>query len=148
MAMELRKLSPETFEWFTKVASVRMLVEELKRPELVNQEAIDSLSNMMMTNETAWVVLKDKECVGAMASLLVPNIFNPNIITLQEIMWYICPEHRQSRAAYLLLKQLERTGEECADEIALSTLTSSQVNKSTLEKRGFIHAENAFRKVF
>jgi hypothetical protein len=147
MVMELHKLSPESFQWFTEVASVRMLTEELKRPELVNLESIRELSHMLMRAETAWVVKKDGEYIGAVASVIVPNMYNPNIKTLSELMWYIIPEHRKSRAGYMLLKQLEETGRESADEILLSTIPSSAINMSTLVKRGFIHVENVYRKV-
>lgn len=102
---------------------------------------------MMMDNETAWIVKKGNQYVGAMASILVPNMFNPSITTLQEIMWYILPEYRKSRAGYLLLRQLETTGERFADEIILTTLPDSEINKTTLRKRSFIHAESSFRKV-
>lgn len=124
-----------------------MLSEELMRPELVNLKSIRDLAKMGMDNETAWVIKKDNQYIGALASLLVPNMFNPEITTLQEVMWYILPEHRKSRAGYLLLKQLEITGEKFADEILLSTLSTSEINNATLEKRGFIHVESSFRKV-
>jgi hypothetical protein len=73
-------------------------------------------------------------------------LFNPDIKTLAEIFWYVSPEHRQTRAGALLLLAFNKKAEEVADEATLSLLSSSEIKIESLEKRGFLLSEFAFRK--
>lgn len=153
MEIQLHKFSVEVLteldlSWFVETASVRMLTDELKRPELINLDALYALATKGMEGGTAFIVRKGYEPVGALGALLVPNIYNPNITTLAEMFWYVLPEYRDTRAGALLFSAFERKGEECADEAVLSLLGSSTINMKTLEKRGFLLGEFAFRKEY
>lgn len=139
-------LSPETMFWFVEVGATRMLLDELKRPELLNKQQLYALAAKGMADETAFVVKRGDYCVGALGALLVPNPLNPEIRTLAEIVWYVIPAARKTRAGVLLLKAFDEKAKEVADEATLSTLPSSDVNNSTLEKRGYYLSEYAFRK--
>lgn len=139
-------LQVEDFEWFTEVAAVRMLEDELKRPELVNMDNIRELATRGMFDGTAFVAKQGSMCVGAIGGLLVPNIFNSKLKTLAEVFWYVLPDYRNSRAGLLLLKAFEEKADEIADESTLCLLPSSTVNMGTLEKRGFYLSEFAFRR--
>lgn len=152
METQLHKYEVEDLQigdvyWFVNVAAVNMLQEELKREELINIPHLYNLTMKGVNEKTAFVVKKDGILVGALGSLLVPNLFNPEYSTLAEIFWYVLPEHRNSRAGLLLLNAFERRACELADDATLSLLGSSAPKPSTLEKRGFILSELAFRKV-
>lgn len=144
----VKQLTKEMLPWFIETAAVRMLVDELKRPELLNIENFYSLGNLSLSANASFIVYADDEPVGAIGGILVPNLFNPSLKTLCEIFWYVSPDHRNTRAGYLLLKALSDRAEEIADELTVSLLPSSEVNIDALEKKGFKFEELAFRKRF
>lgn len=123
-----------------------MLRNELARPELINLTAMYALADKMQHSNTAWIVTKDGQPVGTLGALLVPNIYNPDFTTLAELVWYVLPEHRNSRAAILLLEVFEKCAEDNADDAILSLLPTSKVR--SLEKRGFKLCEKAYRKEY
>ena len=134
--------------WFVEVAATRMILEELKRPEILNKEQLYALAYQVADAGTAFVARCNGEPVGALGALLVPNIYNPEIRTMAECFWYVLPEHRESRAGLLLLNEFDRVASEQADEATMSLLGTSPVNLKTYEKRGFTLAEYAFTKKY
>jgi hypothetical protein len=139
-------LTEDDVKWFVEVAAVNMLIDEVKRPELVNLNQLYLLAFTGMQSDTAFVVKKGEECIGALGAIVIPNLFNPDLTTLVEVFWYVLPDYRNTRAGALLLKAFEERANEVADEATLSLLGSSTVNVATLEKRGFMLNEFCFRK--
>lgn len=148
MSFKVENINMQNLEWFVGTAGVRMLTEELKRPDLLDYEQLYLIANRMMLEGTGFIVKRDGECVGALGSILVPNIFNPKYRTLGEIFWYVLPEHRNTRAGILALIAFDNKAKEIADEATLSLLSSSKVNESTLAKRGYLLTELGFHKNF
>jgi GNAT superfamily N-acetyltransferase len=132
--------------WFVEVAAVRMLTDEVKRPELVNLDNLYKLAMMGVSGGTAFIVKKDGVPVGAIGAILTPNLYNPSLNTLSELFWYVLPEYRNTRAGYLLIKALDERAKEIAHDCTLSLLPSSNVAIKTLEKRGYSLCEFGFRK--
>lgn len=141
-------LKSEDFKWFVETACVRMLTEEVGRPELVNLPQLEVIVSTAMKSGTVFIAKHDGLRVGGVGGILVPNPFNPNITTLAELMWYVIPEYRKTRAGSLLLNKYMKRAEEVADEATFSLLNTSEVNTKTLEKRGFTLSEYAFRTEF
>jgi len=141
-------LTEQDLSWFVETAAVRMLTDELKRPELINLDTLYALSYRGMDEGTAFIAKKGYEPIGALGALLVPNVYNSNILTLAEMFWYVLPDYRNTRAGAMLFSAFDVKGKECADESVLSLLGSSTVNMKTLEKRGFLLGEFAFRKEY
>jgi hypothetical protein len=142
----VEKLTEQDLSWFVETAAVNMLVNEVQSPELVNVANLYTLSRKSMEEGTAFVVKQGYVPIGALGALLLPNLYNPEITTLVELFWYVLPEYRNTRAGALLFSELDKYGEANADEAVLSLLGSSTVNMKTLEKRGFMLREFAFRK--
>lgn len=138
-------LTHDDYVWSVEVAATRMILEEVKRPELLNKPNLYKLVDQMIVDDTAIICRKNGEPVGCIGALLVPNTYNPEIATLAELIWYVLPEHRKGRAAFLLLKEYIKLAETVADEATLSLLNSSEVNMFSLAKQGFHKEEHAFR---
>lgn len=145
---EVQSLSEDMLDWYINVACVNMLSDELGRPDLVNLEQIRKLVNKGFEDKTAFVVKVDGVPAGAIGGVLTRNVYNPEFVTLAEMFWYVSPQYRGGRTAVLLLKAFEQRAEEVADEMTLSILPHSDLNISSLEKRGFRFEELAFRKEF
>lgn len=82
--------------------------------------------------------------VGFIAGLIVPHIFNPTITVLNEAFWWVKPEHRRSRAGYLLLREFVHFGEQNADWLLFTLETHSPVKDAALLKLGFKAQETSY----
>ena len=140
-------ITPEDFEWCVEVAGVRMLQEEVKRPELVDIPTLYLIVKKMEMDKSGVVAKVDGEYAGAIGGYLHPNILNPNIATMAELMWYVLPEYRKTRVGALLLREYDKiVAATPAHEATLSLLNDSPIKISSLEKRGYRQEEIAFRK--
>jgi len=135
----------EHLAWIRDVAAVRMLVEELNKPQYVNKEQITHLIESGMSTQTFWVVLKNDTPVGALGAICVPNTYNPHIQTLVELFWWVDPLYRTGRAGLLLLDAFLSESSKY-NESTMSLLTTSNIMNETLLKRGFHLREFGFHK--
>lgn len=148
LKMEIVALDNSSLEWFIETAAVNMLTDELKRPELIDLDRLYNLALKGMQDGTAFIAKQGSTYCGVIGGLLHENIFNPKYKTLTELFWYVLPEYRNGRAGALLLKAFDNRAKEIADDSTLCLLPSSEVNISSLEKRGYKLNEYAFRKVY
>jgi hypothetical protein len=146
---EVNLIQPYDFDWCVHVASVRMLTEEVERPELIDIPTLYLIVNKMYMDKSAVVAQCNGEYVGALGGLLHPNLLNPNIATLSELMWFVLPEYRKTRVGAMLLKSYDEIAAETpAHDATFSLLNRSAVNYKSLEKKGFKIEEQGFRKVY
>lgn len=146
---EVALIQPEDFPWCAEVASVRMLTEEVKRPELINIPTLYLIVNKMFMDKTAVVAKCNGEYVGALGGLLHPNLLNPDRATLSELMWFVLPEYRNTRVGVMLMNAYHEAAEATpANDGTFSLLNSSAVHNRSLEKRGYMRAEQGFYKVY
>src|SRR5690606_18928760 len=128
MKYTIETLTENDFIWSVEVAAIRMINEEVKRPELVYRPQLYTLVQKMLEDKTALIAKADGEPVGAVAGLLTTNPLNPNIITLAEIIWYVLPEYRKTRIGAMLINAYDDLGSKVADEYTLCLLADSPVN--------------------
>lgn len=82
--------------------------------------------------------------VGFLGALNVPHFFNPAYRMAAETFWWVSPEHRGGRAGAALLLSYR---DWCKKNVQLATVSlehNSQVNETTLSKRGFKAHERSF----
>lgn len=137
-------LTARDYQWAVQVAAKNMIIEEVKRPDLYNMQQFELLANLMLQQKTVVIAKMNGRPVGVIGALVNPNVYNPNVMTMAEILWYVLPEHRGGRAGYLLLKAIKEKADDLADELTLSTLAQSAVNDASLARMGFEFAERAY----
>jgi hypothetical protein len=87
----------------------------------------------------------DTELTGFIAGILGPHFFNPKILVLTELLWWVAETHRGGRSGALLFSEFMETGKrECADWVVMTVEAKSPVNPHTLEKRGFHLQEQSY----
>lgn len=142
-------VEPRDFPWASEVAAVRMLTDEVKRPELINKRVLYLIVKKMYEDKTGLIAWDGDKRVGCLGGYLAPNLFNPDLATLSELIWWVDPEYRKTRVGAMLLSEYEKVAQATeAYDGTFSLLPSSPVNFASLEKRGYYVAEQAFRKVF
>lgn len=146
MSYKVKFAQPSDIVWMVEVAGVKMLEEEVKRPDFVNRKALYDLADKGIDNETALICWKDGEPVGLLGWLVGPNPFNPDLFIAAEILWYILPEHRGTRAGYLLMKEFSEWLDKYEILGTMSLLSTSEVSPRSLERFGFKQTEYQFMK--
>lgn len=142
-------MQPEDFPWCAEVAAVKMLREEVKRPELINTRILYLIVKKMYEDKTGLVAFDGDTRVGCLGGYLSPNLFNPELATLSELIWWVHPDYRKTRVGAMLLAEYDKMAKNTeAYDGTFSLLPHSPINFKSLEKRGYAVAEQAFRKVF
>lgn len=132
-------------EWVVGHLAFQTLENDLKRPELYNEEQLNTIFNTCFTKGKGWVVEKDGKPVGVLGGILHGHIFNPEVPCFTVVFWFIEEEYRGSRAAWLLLKKLIEFKEFEEVEVALAVQTYSLNHDTLLKRLGFVEGERTFR---
>ncbi len=108
------------------------------------ESAISGLKTIM---KTGLVLVAEKESVGRIGLIIgaiTPHLFNPNVIVLAELLWWVDPAYRATSAGYLLLSEFVSWGKENVDWITFSLQSITPVNESTIKRFGFRHIEACY----
>lgn len=81
--------------------------------------------------------------VGAIGGISAPHPFNPGVSTLTERFWWVCPEHRGSKAGYLLLRAFMKIGERY-HTTCVSLENDSNVSDRMMQRFGLSQSERTF----
>lgn len=81
---------------------------------------------------------------GFISGMVLPHIYNPDIVTLVESFWWVKPEHRGTKAGALLLNAFIDFGKEHVDWIIATIEDDSPVNEDVFLKRGFRLKEKSY----
>lgn len=90
------------------------------------------------------VGIKDGLRVGFIAGMVGPHHFNPDIIQLTELLWWVKAEARNTGVGMKLFDAFMHFGETECHWITFTLEHNSPVNDKFLIKRGFREAEKAY----
>lgn len=144
----VRPYELEDLPWTVELASYRSIVEEAKRPDLVNKPAWYQVAMKILNEGIGLIGECNGERVGMIGSLLIPHMFNPDIVTSSVVTWYVLPEFRKSRISVMLLNRMEERSKEESDTLTFSLLGDNLIKNGPLEKRGMRLTEVAYTKQF
>jgi hypothetical protein len=82
--------------------------------------------------------------VGFIAGMLAEHYFNPDIIVLTELLWWVDPAHRGGRAAKVLFDAYMDLGQKTAQWIVMTLEEKSPINPGWLIRRGFVPQEHNY----
>jgi hypothetical protein len=106
--------------------------------------AEDTLRKLIASPQPFFVAEDAGQLQGFIAGILSPHFFNPNIMVLTEIFWWVPVAFRGSRAGVALFQKFEDIGHRDADWIVMSLEIHSPISDESLIKRGFIPHEKSF----
>ncbi len=81
---------------------------------------------------------------GFIAGFLYPHFFNPDIVVLSELFWWVPEKYRGGRSGLMLFNMFKEFGEDHADQIIMTIEEESPVNPRILTKKGFRVKEHSY----
>lgn len=142
----IRDMRYDDLDWVINTVAPYTIENDLKRPELYHPEQLEQLFNHTLVNGLSYVCEQHGNPVGIVAGLLHGHVFNPDIKMATALFWFVDPDHRNTRAAYLLLQkynnEVERQGRENVFAIQDYSLKSDRY----FTKMGFTPGEKIFVK--
>lgn len=144
MTYEVKPVTEGDRSWVVNTAAKEMLENEVRRPELYNPQQLHLLYHKVVSDGTGLVCLKDGERVGVVGGVLFPHFLNPGIRVLAEVVWYVSPSARFSRAPYLMMKAYRDLISVRADEGMFTLLHDTPIKDDSLAKLGFEFRERHY----
>jgi hypothetical protein len=89
----------------------------------------------------------DSEITGLLMAVVNPDIWLPQIKTMNELVWWVHPEHRNSSAGLRLLKEYTKICEKKVKRKEIHTFTMTLLEDSpvsNIEKRGWAPIETNY----
>jgi len=108
--------------------------------------ATEKLTQLMDEDVGCFYVAENGQRLGFIAGVLSPHYFNPDLLQLTELLWWVSPEHRGSSAGARLLDAFDAYGQVHAKWIVFSLEHQSPVNPKSLERRGYLLHERSYLK--
>lgn len=112
------------------------------------QYILSLLSRMLAGAGLILVAEKEDSIVGMILAVKVPNIWDPDILSMTELAYWVEPEHRNSTIGYRLLQEYRSHCEKSKDAGSIEYYTiSKMVNSPDLDysRFGFYKLEEVWR---
>lgn len=132
-------------EWVIDEAAKRTIFEDLQKPELFNPTQLGKLFDIAILGEHSYICEKDGQPIGLVAGIQHGHIFNPEVLMISTLFWYVLPEHRTGRAAYQLISSYKKSVDMVGLECVFAIQEYSQAKANTFLRLGFTHGEGVFK---
>lgn len=112
-------------------------------------EHLGKLAFTFLQNGYVWLAFDGEEPVGMLAAVMEPNMWNPKVRQMRELIWYVVPEKRKSTIGGRLFKQYCLKGEELKQAGKINVYFTSMMTSTQacdLESRGFRCTERTYIK--
>lgn len=109
-------------------------------------EVATAIVEALVTTQPFFIAADVNGRTGFIAGALAPHPYNPELLVLSELFWWVSPEYRGGLAGARLLAHFIDYGEANADWIQMTLEAGSPVNEHTLTRLGFQLYERSYLK--
>lgn len=112
-------------------------------------EHLGKLAFTFIQQGYVWLAFDGEEPVGMLAAVMEPNMWNPKVRQMRELIWYVVPEKRKSTVGGRLFKQYCLKGDELKSQGKINVYFTSMMTSTQacdLESRGFRCTERTYIK--
>lgn len=142
--LTIRSATPLDCDWI--ISQLKIFSEELGTVKKLfgDEDYVRARVIDVLTNHAFFVAEKDGSLVGFICGFLVPHYFNPQIITLTELIWWVIPSERGTEAGKGLMEKFIEFGKEKSHWIAFGLNEKTPVKDERLFDLGFKNFERSF----
>jgi hypothetical protein len=109
-----------------------------------DEKHIEGVMIKCVEDHLAYIAVSGDVRMGFITGLMHEHLYNPDIVCLSEMFWWVQEEYRGTRAGSMLLNKFVEYGKEHCDWVSLALETNSPVDPKHLVKRGFKHLETNY----
>lgn len=143
--MIIRPYKTTDLEWLVKELETFSSEYGTKKSLFVDSMTTECLVEEIAENHVMFIAETDKgELAGFISGFQYPHPFNPSIKMLSENFWWVDKNHRNSRAAAMLLKRFIEFGKKHFDQIVMVIEDQSPVDEKHFLKKGFKLKEKSY----
>lgn len=140
---QLLPVSEETFD--SVLCLCKEYASERNLEWLVHADTWQNLLTQMVSDETAYVLLRDSVAIGMLLMVKGAHPMNHTKVIMSPLVIYIKSEYRNSRGWLLMLSQIEITGMR-ADYSYISLPDTANIKPETMAKLGYKVSEIVYVK--
>ena len=140
---QLVPVSEETFD--SVLCLCKEYASERNLKWLVHADTWEGLLTKMVTDNTAYVLLRDSVPIGMFLMIKGPHPINQTRTIMSPLVIYIKPEYRNVSGVLLMLSQFEQTGKDI-DYSYISLPETANLKPSTMKKLGYRVSEIVYVK--
>lgn len=145
MSITIKKAEPCDVSWITQ--ELKLFSQELKQKTKMfgSEEYVKQLVSKLVGEHLVLISFEGNTPTGVVAGILSPHFFNPNMIALTELFWWVNPAYRGSGSGKALLNAFIEHGNS-VDMIQMALEETSPIDGAVLTRRGFKKVETHYLK--
>ncbi len=112
-----------------------------------NDHHVRKVLSAIRTGGLCLLATEKEQIVGVFMSAVLPDVWLPNMRIMNELVWWVDPQHRDSSAGLRLLKEYTKIGEKMVKKGDIHTFTLTLLETSpklNIQKRGWIPIETNY----
>lgn len=142
--MIIRPATPDDLPWLHAQCQAFSDFFGSALPLYGDPDHVDTALRALMADHVVLVAERAGVLMGVIAGMFNAHLMNPAIMTLCELMFWVPPEHRGSRAFLRLLEVYVGIGKQHATWLTFTLETKSPLDARVLERYGFRQTERNF----
>jgi hypothetical protein len=115
--------------------------------ECDNEDYVNSIFNHILLGGGILYIAEKDEPIGMIAGIKNQSIWDPELKFLQELVFWVEPEHRNSSAGYRLIQAYNKKAQELVDEDKIKMYTITKMATSpdlNFERFGYRKSEEVW----
>ena len=104
------------------------------------------VNNILLTLILGRGFILIEEGKGMLAAIITPNFWNPKIIEIKELAWWVHPAYRNGMVGGRLFVAFNKKAQELIKEGRAHFVSTSLIGKVNIEKHGFRKVESTYVK--
>lgn len=126
------------------IEMMRGYAKESPIKALQDSDNEDHVKNIFLAliNGRGFVLIEDDK--GMLAAVITKNFWNPSVIEIKELAWWVHPDHRNGMVGGRLFVGFVNKAKQLIVKGRAHIMTASLINEVNIEKQGFKRIESTY----